>query len=353
MGYQMQGKFRSNNYTPRQIQNILSDIGIRVEGETHNDFLCLCPYHSNRDTPAMTVSREHGTFCCFSPQCGEAGSLLKLIIDTQRVTEFAARRLIIKHGAQNATEFEKDLERALSTEPVFTEYDPAVMDALASNMWVWEDGQNYMHGRGFKDETLKHFEVGYSQKMRMVTVPVKSPQGMRVGFIGRSIEGKDFKNSTRLPKSETLFNIDKARQYETAYVTESSFDAMRIWQAGYKGAVATAGGNLSNRQLHLLNMYFNTIVIMTDFDDKSDHIVKGPCRRCLPNRCGGHNPGRDLGNSIVDKLRNKNVLWGCYDFGTEVYAGGVKDVSDMTDEQIKQTIDNAQPNFIYQQWAPY
>ena len=67
---------------------------------------------------------------------------------------------------------------------------------------------------------------------------------MFVGFVARSVEGKDFKNTPKLPKSKVLFNLHRAKIYDSVYVVESSFDAIRLDQCGIP-AVATLGSNVS------------------------------------------------------------------------------------------------------------
>lgn len=353
MASQTLGKSQLSSYSYRQVRAVLKEIGITIDGETHNDFTVLCPYHSNRDTPAMTVSTSKGTFYCFSPQCGETGPLIKLVMDVARLNEFAARRLILKHAANTADTFEADMERILAPEPEFKPFDQAMLSALERNTWGDDTaGLDYLHSRHFTDDTIKEFKLGYSSKMRMVTVPVASPSGIPIGFIGRSIEGKEFKNSYKLDKQSTLFNLHRARAYNTAYITEASFDAIRLWQAGFPGAVAIAGGNISDRQLYLLNMYFSRIVIFTDFDDKEKN-KKQNCRRCMPlMACQGHNPGRDLGNRIAEALKTKDILWATYDHGI-VYPHGAKDVGDLTDDEIRQCAKNATPNYVYQTLGLY
>lgn len=87
---------------------------------------------------------------------------------------------------------------------------------------------------------MVHFDLGYSKNMDMVTVPVHSPDGTPIGLVGRSIKGKSFKNSTNLPKSKTLFNIHRAKKIgDHVIVVESSFDAIRVHQAGFPNVVAT------------------------------------------------------------------------------------------------------------------
>jgi DNA primase len=164
--------------------------------------------------------------------------------------------------------------------------------------------------------------------MDMVIVPVHSPDGMPIGIVGRSVEGKSFKNSTNLPKSKTLFNIHRAKKIgDQIIVVESSFDAIRIHQAGFPNVVATLGGFLSTDQQVLLNRYFNRIIVMTDADLA----------------------GRELGMSLANKLRTKDILWASYSYG-KIYPHDAKDAGDMTDEEIKTCIKNAVSDIEYRSW---
>jgi DNA primase len=101
----------------------------------------------------------------------------------------------------------------------------------------------------------------------MVTIPIHSPDGkMFVGFVARSIEGKDFKNTPGLPKSKVLFNLHRVKTFNEVYVVESSFDAIRLDQCGVP-AVATLGSTVSNAQCDLLEKYFNHVIVVGDNDD--------------------------------------------------------------------------------------
>jgi DNA primase len=114
------------------------------------------------------------------------------------------------------------------------------------------------------------------------------------------------------------------REGGTIIVVESSFDAIRLWQAGFPNAIATLGGSISDINIQHLNKYASTIIIMTDADAA----------------------GKALGMTIANKLKNKNVLWAKYDHNV-MYPHSAKDVGDMTDEEIKQCIKNAIPHFEY------
>jgi 5S rRNA maturation endonuclease (ribonuclease M5) len=56
--------------------------------------------------------------------------------------------------------------------------------------------------------------------------------------------------------------------------------------------------------------------------------------------------GKSLGETIANKLKNKNVLWARYD-SLNMYPHDAKDVGDLTDDEIKQCIKNAIPHFEY------
>jgi DNA primase len=342
-------------YTEAQIDAILREIGVSMISETGNDFTCLCPFHNNRFSPALSVSKHAGTYICFSPECGVRGNLSGLVSKLTGRDSYEAARFIAKYAAQSDDQFLKELSEALEVRPEFNEFDQTVLDRLRAQMWQLPEGREYLHGRGYIDDTIEHFDLGLSVKENMVIVPVHSPDGLPIGLVGRSIKGKDFKNSRRLQKSKTLYNLHRAkRSGGTLIVSEASFDTHKVFQAGYGDAgVAILGGTLSKEQVYLLNRYATRIIIATDFDDKEAHKIKGFCRRCDPAPCVGHNPGRDLGMDIAQKLGGKEILWGAYEPGVSVFPPGKKDLSDMSDTETATFIENAMSNYSYNEWLPY
>lgn len=318
----------STQYAPAHIKSIIKNIGLDIVGETSNDFLCYCPFHSNRHTPSFSVSRDKGAFICFNPSCGEAGTLLELIKKILQKNDFEALRYISSQENEVLNNFDELLNETLEEKPDFIQFDQSTIEKLREEMNKYEDGKNYMQGRGFTNKTLEEFDVGYSYNRRMVTVPVHSPDGICVGIVGRGIDAKTFKNSTGLPRSSTLFNIHRAKLVgDICIVTESSFDAMRVHQSGFPNVVATLGGHISSDNLKLLNRYFNKIIIMTDSDEA----------------------GRQLGKTISNKLRNKDVLWASYSYG-KIYPHDAKDAGDMTEDEIKICIKNSVSDIEYRSW---
>ena len=320
----------TTQYSPAHIKSILKSIGLEIVGETNNDFLCYCPFHSNRHTSSFSVSREKGAFICFNPSCGEAGTLLELVKRTMHKNDFESMRFISSKETEALENFDELLNDAIADTPTFQEFPHETLVKLNDDLVTEWKAQKYFESRGINMDSGKHFNLGYSKNMDMVTVPVHSPDGMPIGIVGRSIEGKSFKNSTNLPKSKTLFNVHRAKKIgDHVIVVESSFDAIRIHQAGFPNVVATLGGFLSTEQHHLLNRYFNRITIMTDSDLA----------------------GRELGLSIANKLRMKDILWSSYSYG-KIYPHDAKDAGDMTDEEIKTCIKNAVSDIEYRSWTP-
>jgi DNA primase len=320
----------STHYSPAHIKSIVKEIGLTIVGETSNDFLCYCPFHSNRHTSSFSVSREKGAYICFNPACGESGTLIDLVKRTMQKNDFEALRFISAKETEVLENFDELLAEAMEEKPVFEEFSTETLERLHSDLANNKDARVYLESRGITVESMKHFNLGYSGSMNMVITPVHSPDGISIGIVGRSIEGKSFKNSTNLPKSKTLFNIHRAKRIgDHVIVVESNFDAIRVHQAGFPNVVATLGGFLSTEQQHLLNRHFNRITIMTDSDIA----------------------GRELGKSISSKLRMKDILWASYEYG-KIYPHDAKDAGDMTDEEIKSCIKNAVSDIEYRSWNP-
>ena len=318
----------TTQYAPTHIKSILKSIGLEIVGETNNDFLCYCPFHSNRHTSSFSVSREKGAFICFNPSCGETGTLLELVKRVMDKNDFQAMRLIASMEAEALSNFDELLADTMEEKPVFTEFSSDTLKKLNADLIATSAGRDYFLSRKINQQSIIDFDLGYSQNMGMVTVPVHSPDGTAIGIVGRSIEGKSFKNSTNLPKSKTLFNIHRAKKIGNhVIIVESSFDAIRVHQAGFPNVVATLGGFLSTEQHQLLNRYFNKITIMTDADLA----------------------GRELGKSIANKLKMKDLLWASYEYG-KIYPHDAKDAGDMTDEEIVSCIKNSVPDIEYRSW---
>jgi DNA primase len=196
------------------------------------------------------------------------------------------------------------INQTLVEKPDYVPYDELQIKRLNQQALEAPRATRYYSGRLINETSIKKFLLGFSEKQDMVTIPVHSPDGVPVGFVGRSIEGKEFKNTPGLPKAKTLFNLHRVKTAEKIYVVESSFDAIRLDQCGFP-AVATLGANVSNFQTDLLGKYFNNIIVIADNDEA----------------------GGNMKDKIVERLGSRVTVIKI----DKQY----KDIGDMSDEAIK------------------
>ena len=290
-------------YSEEHIKRVLTACGIDIESEIDSDYLIFCPYHNNYRTPAGEVAKDTGHFYCFA--CQESRDLNDFVMHTTKRSFFEARRLIASKRVD--TDITQEIDKILAKTTEFTEFDSLLIDRLHQQLMRSDRGATYFARRGILRESMDHYSLGYSEAQDMVTVPIHTPDGICIGFVGRSIEGKEFKNTPGLQKSKTLFNLHRAKRYDKVFIVESSFDAIRIEQVGGH-AVATLGASVSKEQIRLLKQYFSSIIVVADNDD--------------------------AGKAMRDKLKLA--------FGSQMIAARLpeelKDISDMSDGQIEKFI---------------
>jgi DNA primase len=290
----------SNIYTQEQVKRVLIGSGIDIQSDLENDFMIFCPYHNNNRTPAGEVSKSSGLFFCFG--CQTTKNLEELIMHMSSRTYFEALRYIKSKETEN--NIEKLVNKTLVALPEFVQYDELTLKRLHNQLLVSNKPKDYLTYRKINQLSWSKFSLGYSEKQDSVTIPVHSPDGVCLGFVARTIEGKDFKNTPGLPKGKVLFNLHRTKTSGTVYLVESSFDAIRLDQIGFP-AVATLGANVSNSQIRLLEKYFNNVVLIADNDD-AGNIMKDK----LVEKLG----------SLISIIRLDKKY---------------KDVGDMDDEEIK------------------
>jgi len=249
-------------YTEEQIRRVLNGAGIDVEAEFGNELIVFCPYHNNNRTPAGEVSKEHGRFFCFG--CQTTKSLEEFIMFMTGRSYFETLRYIKSKGSE--VNLESVINKTLYSPPDFVQYDEVLIKRLNNQALESPRAIRYFEGRKITKESMLKFNLGFSEKQDSVTVPMHSPDSMCIGFVARTIEGKEFKNTPGLPKSKILFNLHRVKTSNVVYIVESSFDAIRLDQVGFP-AVATLGANVSVSQIRLLEKYFNNVVLVADNDE--------------------------------------------------------------------------------------
>lgn len=187
----------------------------------------------------------------------------------------AARYIKSKEQQGN---IEQEVFSKLVEKPDYVPFDELLIQRLNKQAIDSARAMAYYNGRNIDESSVRKFGLGYSANRDMVTIPIHSPDGIPVGFVGRSVEGKEFKNTPKLPKSKVLFNLHRVKNSSKVYVVESSFDAIRLDQVGFP-AVATLGANVSNIQIDLLRKYFNNIFVIGDNDEAGGNMKERAVER--------------------------------------------------------------------------
>lgn len=239
-----------------------------------------------------------------------------MVMKTTKRSYFEANR-VISSAAKESNFAEQIFNNTNKSNKDFEEFDTLLISKLHNSCLNSERSLNYWNGRGINSESINIFNLGYSENQDMVTVPVQADNGMVVGFVARSVEGKSFKNSTNLPRSKVLFNLNRCK-FSEIIVVESSFDAIKLYQMGFN-AVATLGANVSREQLRLLEKYATKIILAPDSDEAGQSFVK----------------------KIMDGIKSREI-------SLIKIPEGKKDIGDMTKEEILSAMDNKTLDLLFQ-----
>jgi len=139
-------------------------------------------------------------------------------------------------------------------------------------------GESFLLDRGFKQETIKKFGIGFSIPHNAVVIPYLDTYGNVVGKTFRNLDEDKPKyvNSAEdevFKKSELLYGLDKARRHinDKVYIVEGYFDMIAMDQMGYKETVAYCGSSITEGQVTLLSKYINryTKIFLIPDNDKT------------------------------------------------------------------------------------
>lgn len=249
-------------YSEEQVRRTLLACGIDIVNEVESHFIIYCPYHSNYRTPAGEVDKSTGQFYCFG--CQESRDFVQLIMFCSKRTYFEAMRII--GSKKSDINIASEVGKLLESKDDIPEFDMETVCRLNAAALGSSRAAEYLKRRLITKESVEKYLIGYSEKQDMITIPVFSPDNVCVGMVGRSIEGKQFKNTSNLPRNKTFFNLSRNKVADKIFLVESSFDAIRLEQCGGR-AIASLGSSVSRFQRDLLKKYFTSIILVSDNDD--------------------------------------------------------------------------------------
>jgi DNA primase len=280
------------------------------------NYLGLCPFH-NEKTPSFTVSPSKEIFKCFG--CGKVGNSVNFVMEHEHLTypealKYLAKRYHIEVVEKELTQEELEKQNERESLLVVSAY---AARQFSENLFQSDEGMSvgitYSKERGFRQDTLKKFEVGYSFEKRdafskkaiddgyktdflvktglsiqhedrfydrfsgRVMFPIHSLSGQVLGFGGRVLK-TDAKTAKYLNspeseiyhKSRILYGMFQARksitQEDRCYLVEGYTDVMSLHEAGIENVVASSGTSLTQEQVRLIKRFTQNITILYDGD---------------------------------------------------------------------------------------
>ncbi len=291
------------------VEVVGESVTLKKAGTTYKG---LCPFHGEK-TPSFVVTPGRESWHCFG--CGKGGDIFSFVMERDGLSFPEALRMLAgKAGVEIDERTKREDQRRARLRGVL---DTAIAfyHAVLLNSKTGEPALAYLRGRGFTDDTIETFQLGWapagwdvmarqlqakrdirpeelvevglaspSQRGRgvidkfraRVLFPIRDQNGNAVGLGGRLLEGEGPKylNSPTTPlfdKSRTLYLIDKAkgairRAGNQAVIVEGYTDALMAHQAGFDNVVASLGTALTPNQIGLLTRYANRIALAYDVD---------------------------------------------------------------------------------------
>lgn len=306
------------------IVEVISDfVSLRKTGTSYKG---LCPFHDDR-TPSFSVSPVKGVYKCFS--CGAAGHVVKFIMEHEQMTysealKWLANKYHIEVHERELTNEEKQQENERESMFLVNERAAKYFESfLHENEEGIAIGMQYFRSRGFRDDIIRKFHLGFCPSSRPAFSDVALLEGynkeylLKTGlsygrdngdlvdrFYGRvmfpwfSVSGKVTAFGGRLLDSRTkgvsqkyvnspdsviyhkereLYGIFQAKKaiakHDLVYMVEGYTDVVSMHQCGIENVVANSGTALSVHQIRLLRRFTSNIVLLYDGDEAGQHAA--------------------------------------------------------------------------------
>ncbi|MFT3679223.1 MAG: DNA primase [Ferruginibacter sp.] len=281
------------------------------------NYLGNCPFH-NEKTPSFTVSPSKEIYKCFG--CGRSGNSIGFLMEHEKYSYVEALRWLAQKYNVEIEETETSPEQKLQQQTADSLYiinsfaQKFFSDYLLNNENGQDIGLSYLKERGFSDEIIKKFQLGFNpesrdtfttaalnaqyniellQKSGLVVVrderpmdnyrgriifPIHNQSGKVLGFGARVIKTTDrapkYINTPEneiYVKSKILYGSYFARQAidkaDECLLVEGYTDVISLHQAGIENVVASGGTSLTVDQLRLIKKYTNNLTIVYDGDN--------------------------------------------------------------------------------------
>ena len=286
----------------------------------------LCPFHEEK-TPSFHVSPARGICHCFG--CGKGGNAVSFIMEHEQMTYpealrwLAAKYHIEIHERELSDEEKKEQSERESMFIVNEWASGYFEDILHNNVDGVAVGMQYFRSRGFRDDIIKKFRLGFDLNNRSalastavskgynpdylvktglcyktergdlidrfagrVIFPWVGISGKTVGFGGRLLDSRtkgvnqkyvNSPDSEIYHKDRELYGIYQAKKAiakeDRVYMVEGYTDVISMHQCGIENVVANSGTALSTHQIHMLHRFTSNITLLYDGDEAGTHAA--------------------------------------------------------------------------------
>ena len=306
------------------IVDVVSDfVTLRKSGMNYKG---LCPFHDDR-TPSFSVSPSKGIYKCFS--CGKAGNAANFIMEHEQMTypealKWLARKYHIEVEERELTPEEKQQENERESIFIVNEWAANYFnDILLNNPDGQAIGMAYFRSRGFRDDIISKFRLGFALNKKDALVNTARKRGYRdeylaisglcvkrddgslydrfagrvifpwigvggkvTAFGGRLLDSRtkgvaqkyvNSPDSSVYHKDHELYGIFQAKKAiskeDCVYMVEGYTDVISMHQCGIENVVANSGTALSVFQIRLLHRFTKNVVLLYDGDEAGIHAA--------------------------------------------------------------------------------
>ena len=295
------------------IEIINSFVKLKKRG---TNYIGLCPFH-NEKTPSFTVSPSKEIYKCFG--CGRSGNAISFLMEHEKYSYVEALKwLAAKYNVEieetdSSPEYKQQQQVADSLYIINKFAQQFFSDTLFNSEEGMNVGMSYLKERGFREEIIRRFELGYNPEARdtfaklavekqynaellkksglvvarenglqdnyrgRIIFPIHNQSGKVTGFGARLIAKNDkapkYINTPEneiYVKSKILYGSWFARQaidkLDECLLVEGYTDVISLHQAGIENAVSSGGTSLTPDQLRLIKKYTSNLTILYDGD---------------------------------------------------------------------------------------
>lgn len=282
-----------------------------------------CPFH-NEKTPSFSVNEDKGFYHCFG--CGEHGDIISFFMKSENVDFRTAITELAAQAGLKLPDYKPKSHEQIAREESYFE----IMENAASiyqKRLFDPDGEialAYIRGRGFNDDMIKKYRIGYAPKNNIIAnkfvnikqdnllatglcrrgdygmydffrdklmFPIFNAHGQIVAFSGRSLDGSEPKyintSDTELfHKRKTIFGFNFARdaihRANRSIVVEGQIDAIQMQCNGFPETVAPLGTALTEDHISMLCKANRNITFCFDGDAAGQKAAARACDIVMP-----------------------------------------------------------------------